>query len=319
MGVAAFSVFLRPSAHDPSGQLNLQGYSNYGLTASLIMFTAIVISSLGTQRRAAAFPKPAPRPKFELSRALRDLGATLSNRPFLLLMGSGLFSFAAVGIEGAILTYFRIYFWELSGDQISLLMIGNFASIFFALFFAPKFAAHFGKKKATILIYLVGTPLAPLLYVGRVYDFLPANGSASLYWLLFGSSFLATVFAITGGILLSAMMADVVEDSAIKTGRHSAGLFFSAHGFLLKALSGVGIFGTGLILDGIGFPRGAKQGHVPADVLHRLGIIEPAVVIGLSVIALLFIFAYPIDRRRHQNNLAALQTEAASMPFEPRP
>ena len=37
MGVAAFSVFLRPSPSDPSGQLNLEGYSNYGLTASLIM------------------------------------------------------------------------------------------------------------------------------------------------------------------------------------------------------------------------------------------------------------------------------------------
>ncbi len=314
VGIAAFSVFLRPSAHDPSGQLNLAGYSNYGLTASLIMFAAIVISSLGTQRRAAAFPLPPPRPAFDLRRSLGEVVATLANRPFLCLMGAGLFSFSAVGIEAAILNYFRIYYWELSGDQISFLMVGNFASIFAALFLAPKYGAYFGKKRATVLLYLFGIPLMPLLVVLRLFDLLPPNHSATLYWLLFASSFVNTVVAITGGILFSAMVADVVEDSARTTGRHSAGLFFAANAFLLKALSGVGIFGTGLILDAVGFPAWAKQGQVPAAVLTRLGIAQPIVIVGLYGVALVFIMAYGIDRRRHAANLAALARPDVAVP-----
>ena len=36
------------------------------------------------------------------------------------------------------------------------------------------------------------------------------------------------------------MMADVVDDSALKTGRRSEGLFFAFIGFITKLLSGAG-------------------------------------------------------------------------------
>ncbi|MDF2496295.1 MFS transporter [Sphingomonas sp.] len=310
MGIAAFSLFLRPSAQDSSGQLNLSGYSNYGLTASLLMLVAILVSALGTQRHIPTFRQPEPRRKFVLSRSVRELRETLGHRPFLILLGSGLFSYASAGIAAAILTYFRIYFWELSGDQISLLMVGNFASVVVALFLAPKLGVAFGKKKAIILFSSVGMLLGPVPYLGRLLDLVPANGTGALFWFLFGTSFINTVVVMSAGILGSSMMADVVEDSATRTGRHSAGLFFSANAFIMKCVSGLGVFGAGLILDAVSFPQGAKRGDVPADVLNSLAIFEPMVIFGLSFISLLFVINFPITKERHEENLRRLSEDA---------
>lgn len=317
MGVAAFRVFLKPSAANPSGVLNLHGYATYGLTASLLMFAAIVISSLGTQRRAAAFPKPPSRPPFDLRRASRELWQTLSNRAFLILFASGVFSFAGAGIADAIRTYFRIYFWNLSGDQISWLLIANFMSLFVALAFAPWFGRLLGKKRANIVLSIVYIVLAPVLYLGRLFDLVPPNGSDLLYAMLFAQSFLGSLILISLGVMGAAMMADVVEDSARSTGRRSAGLFFSVNTFMLKAMSGVGVFGGGLILDWVGFPQGAKQGSVAPAVLDRLAVAEPVVVFVLTATALLLVLAYPITRARHEDNLKALRAAVARLPLEP--
>ena len=54
--------------------------------------------------------------------------------------------------------------------------------------------------------------------------------------------------SITASILISSMIADVVENSELKTGRRSEGLFFAAASFVNKAVSGIGIFASSLIL-----------------------------------------------------------------------
>ena len=46
---------------------------------------------------------------------------------------------------------------------------------------------------------------------------------------------------IAASALVSAMIADVVEDSEIKTGRRSEGIFFAANSFAQKAVNGLGV------------------------------------------------------------------------------
>jgi len=305
MNIAAFSLFLRPGPNDPSGQLNLHGYSTYGLVSSLLMFAAILVSSLGTQRHVRHFAPQPPRRPFVFTQSLREIWATLINKPFLLLAGATLASWAAAGIVGATLTYFRIYLWELSGDQISGLMIGYVGALFTALWFAPWLARRIGKKEAAIAVAIASIICSPLMYFGRVLDIVPANGSTLLYVMLFVTGFINTTLAVCGGTLGSSMFADVVEYSAVKSGRHSAGLVFSANAFLMKATSGVGVFGAGLILHFVAFPQNARQGAVPDAVLTKFALTEPATIMALQAIGLLMILAFPITRKSHQ---AALRT-----------
>ena len=311
MNIAAFSLFLRPGPNDPSGQLNLQGYSTYGLVSSLLMFAAIMVSSLGTQRHVRHFAAPPPRRPFVLARSAREIWTTLVNKPFLLLAGATLASWAAAGIVGATLTYFRIYLWELSGDQISGLMLGYVGALFSALWFAPWLAKRVGKKQAAIGVAVATIICSPLMYFGRVLDIVPANGSHLLYAMLFTTGFINTTLAVTAGTLGSSMFADVVEYSALRSGRHSAGLVFSANAFLMKATSGVGVFGAGLILTFAGFPQGARQGQVPHDVLTRFALTEPATIMALQIIGLLLILAFPISKSTHQAALRELDERGA--------
>ncbi len=311
--ILAFSYFLRPGPNDPAGQLNVDGYASYGLTASFIMLTAIVVSSLGTAKHIPSFaPPPAKRP-FVLAESAREIWASLVNKPFLLLAAGTFFAYSAGGIIGATLTYFRIYLWELSGDQISGLMIGYFAALVTALFFAPWLGKKVGKKRAAIMLSIATILFSPIMYFSRVLGIAPENGSQLLYILLFVFGYINTTLAVSAGTMGSSMFADVVEYAAVRTGRDSAGLIFSANAFLLKAMSGIGVFGAGLILAFVGFPESAKQGEVSQDVLTMLALTEPAVIMALQLCGLFTILAFPITREVHEANLRKI----ALQPDEP--
>ena len=309
--VLAFSYFLRPGPGDPSGQLNVAGYGQYGLVASLVMFAAIVVSSLGTARHIPSFAPPPPRRPFVFRQSAREIWLTLANKPFLLLAAATFFSWAAGGVVAATLTYFRIYLWELSGDQISGLMIGYFAALVTALFFAPWLGKRMGKKRAAIVLGLAAILFSPIMYFARVLGLAPDNGTSLLFVCLFVTGFINTAIAVSAGTMGSSMFADVVEHAAARAGRESAGLVFSANAFLLKAMSGVGVFVAGLILAFVRFPVGAKQGGVSRDVLTAFALTEPAVIMALQICGLLAILAFPIDRAVHQANLRAIADEEA--------
>lgn len=303
MGVAAFSVFLQPNDTYASGTLNLEGYRAYGLLASSIMLVAILASALGTQRFVSTFAPAPPRRPFDLARSVREAWGTLANRPFLTIAGATLFAAASAGIASAALTYFRIYFWQLRGDQISFLMVGNVASIFVSLVFAPRFSARFGKKRAAIILWIAMILLSPIMYWGRLLDLLPRNGSTFLYQLLFLSSFVNTIMSVSLGIVGASLLADVVDHSNAHTGRQAAGLIFSSNALLQKATSGIGVFGAGVILTLVDFPKGAAVGSVDGAILTRLAFIEPVVVASLQACALLLVAGYPITRAMHEHNL----------------
>ncbi len=312
--ILAFSYFLRPGPNDSAGQLNVQGYASYGLAASLIMFAAILISSFGTARHIPSFAPPPPKRRFDFAQSAREILGTLINKPFLLLAAGTFFSYASAGIVGATLTYFRIYLWELSGDQISGLMIGYFGALVTALFFAPWLGRKLGKKRAAIALSIAAIVCSPIMYFSRVLGIAPENGTQLLYVLLFVSGFINTTIAVSLGAIGSSMFADVVEYAATRTGRESAGLVFAANAFLLKAMSGVGVFGAGLILTFVGFPDGAKQGEVPQNVLTTLALTEPAVIMMLQVCGLLALLAFPITKAVHEANLRKIAAQQADLP-----
>ena len=55
---------------------------------------------------------------------------------------------------------------------------------------------------------------------------------------MFGT--IGVTLSITNDIVITSMVADIVEDSEIKTGRRSEGLFFAARSLVGKAATGLG-------------------------------------------------------------------------------
>jgi Na+/melibiose symporter-like transporter len=102
------------------------------------------------------------------------------------------------------------------------------------------------------------------------------------------------------------MLADIVEESELKTGRREEGLFFAARTFAAKATSGVGTLFAGIALDLISFPRGAAPGTVPEQAVFDLGLIYGPMLMVFYLLALGSMCFYRISREAHDHHLEVL-------------
>lgn len=317
MTLLALQVFLKPNAEHPVGQLNPEGYVHYGIAASAVMLVAILVSSAGTHKHIANLPQPPVR-KLSLGQLGKEMVGTLSHKSFLVLMCAGLFNAMAGGLVLSLNLYFNTYFWQLTSTQIAIFTLGNFISAGLAFAFAAPLSKRLGKKSGAqltkILAFLIGvTPIAL-----RLLGVFPENDAPILVPILFLQTTLSTACSIVSAILISSMIADVVEDSELRTGRRSEGLFFSAAAFVNKAVSGVGIFASSMILVAIAFPDGAQPGQVDPVIVRNLGLTYLPVLAGLYGAAILFVSLYKITREGHEESLRKLAA-AAERIEEPAP
>jgi Na+/melibiose symporter-like transporter len=313
MSVLAFAVFLQPDATHQIGVLNPTGYHSYGLVASLIMAMAILISAAGTHSHIPHLRQPPAKRSLGLVAVLGEVRETLANPSFLALFGVGLFSAMAAGLTAALNVYFNTFFWQLTSNQISILVVANFFSAAVALAIAPRLSEYYGgKKPAAMRTAIAAGVLGPAGVILRLIGFLPANGSPLLLPILLVGTTTVVTLIILASILISSMMADVVEDSELTTGRRSEGLFFAANAFIQKAVSGIGIFASTLLLNAIGFPSGAKPGQVDPEVVRKLGLVYIVAVVLLYFGVLYFLSKYRISRATHEDNLQRLARARAT-------
>lgn len=309
MAVLALQVFLKPDAAHPVGQLNPAGYVTYSFVAAGVMLAAILISALGTHGQIRNLRTP-PARKVGLSQAVREMASTLTHRTFLPLMGAGLFNAMALGLTSSLTLYLGTYFWEFSAGELAAVALSSLVSAGLAFALAAPISRPLGKKNAAqfakglALVFAVG----PILL--RVAGLFPANGDPLLLPLVLVASILNTAFAITSNILISSMTADVVEDAELRTGRRSEGLFFAGTAFIAKAVSGVGIFASSMILWLVSFPQSAQPGQVTVEVIDNLGLTYVGALTALYAAAIGCIALYRISRQGHEEALRQLAAKA---------
>jgi glycoside/pentoside/hexuronide:cation symporter, GPH family len=304
----AYAVFLQPDATHKVGQLNEHGYSTYGIVAATIMFFAILISARGTHRFIPYFRKP-PERQVTMMQYLREMFASLANRSFLILMTGGVVFYFATGLVFALGTYINTYFWKLSAAQLSIMTISSFLSVILAFVVALPASRWLGKKYASMTLFPAGIIVASTPLALGLAGWFPMPGSPALLPLLFVFSVFGAGLAIGASILLVSMLADVVEDSEIKTGRRSEGLFFAGASFMQKCASGLGLLGSGLILSAAHFPAHAIPGQVSMDSVRHFSFVYLVVTVVLYLAAMGFVALYPITRESHNENLKKLAAE----------
>ena len=312
MTYLAYAVFLAPTAHYQFGQLNPAGYSRYGAFSAVVMFVVILISSAGTHSRIPYLRKPAAGPRRSLLAYLREMGSTLSNRSFLMMLGVGIFTAMGQGMNFGLSLFMATWFWELTTGQIRWLIVMGFAGAVVAMLLAPVLSRTFGKKPAALVTLVVGVISVSTPILLRLAGFMPANHSPLLLPALLIFSAFSSSLGISAAILISSMIADVVEDSELKTGRRSEGLFFAASAFVNKMVTGAGAFMTGVVLWLAHFPAHAKPGHVPQGILDNLALTYIPSYAILYGIAFLFMLGYGISRTSHHDNLRRLADAAAA-------
>ncbi len=315
MGFITQRYILVPDATHKLGQLNPVGYLHYGLIAALVMTATIFISSLGTHRNIKYFRVVPARP-FAPLQMLKDMASSLSNRSFVVLTGAALCGTVAIGVAATLTIYFATYFWDLTSAQIALFQFTGLLSVIVAVLAATPLSRRFGKRELGIALFIIYIFTASLPIALRLVGFFPANGSPLLLPLLLLDRMVSDTLGFVVLIMFSSMLADVVEDNELKTGRRSEGLFFAAQSFVTKAISGAGAFIGGLMLAAVHFPDKADPATLDPHIMRDLAYIYMPLLIVMFTLGMILMSRYRITRTSHSDNLRKLE-EAAELAHTP--
>ncbi len=315
--VIAYRFFLVRDAAHPVAILNRAGYGAFSLVAAAIMVASILISAAGTHNRVRYLRRLAPRAPMKLGAVIGEMAQSLSNRSYISIVLAGLFSSMAIGVANGLTVYFNFYYWGFSTAQASTLAIAGVPGALIALIAAPAASRRLGKRNACVATATAYFLIASAPYVFKLLGLMPPEGSSALVAVIFATTLIALTFAIMALILYGSMIADVVEDSQIATGRRSEGLFFAASSFIQKAVSGIGVFLAGLLLALVRFPAHARPGAVDPEIVRHLVLIYIPAQVALYVVTMLMLLTYRIDRASHGDNLSKLADAAdAAATFE---
>jgi Na+/melibiose symporter-like transporter len=307
ISVLALQVFLRKDATHPLGLLYAAGYRETALAASIAIFLSIIISCVGTQRFIGTLVH-APRVRASWREKFTEVSGTLTNRSFLALTISGIIGAISTGLRQGLDFYISAYFFELTPAQMSYLAIAALLAAFAGVGLAPAISKRFGKKWTMIGVFFASlfASVAPIAM--RLLGILPPNGTSALVAIVIVFQFIAATLGLSGFIIVSSMMADVVEDAAVSTGQRSEGLLFAANGLISKCVTGVGTFLSALMLAWVSFPQHATPGQVDPAILRHLGIVFVPIVTMFSAISIAVLMFYNIDRSTHEKNIERLES-----------
>jgi len=303
------SVFLRATPEFPVGQLNPAGYQLYSVCAALLMLVAILVTSVGTHRHIPNLREP-PQEQITLGRLASEMVGTLANRNFLAILAAAFFLYAGIGLGFAINLYLMTYFWAFSSGEIALFGFASITAAVLAFIAAPRIARRFDKRPAAMVLI----PAGLLFSVGpiglRLLDLFPANDSPVIFATIFCTNILGIGLGVIANILFSSMIADVVEDAELQTGRRQEGLFFAAIAFANKSTTGLGIFASGVIVAAVKFPTGVRPDAVSPEIIRSLGLVYVPTQLVLYGLATLLLLGYRITRASHMETLRKLAAAA---------
>lgn len=305
-GLTVAVLFYQVFAPAAGGLGEAAGYHIYGVTAACIMFVAILVSAGGTHHRIPYLRTPPVR-RGGLIKTMRELRETFANRNFRVLFAGAVFYGGAAGVGTSFSIYISRYFYGFTSEEIAWLQYGYFFSAAGALALAPFLSKRFGKRRAAIGSALIAFTLLPGAVFAKNMGLLPPTGSDELFRLIFALTTLDICILISSTILISSMVADVVEESELQTGRRSEGTFFAARTFAMKAVGGLGVFIAGLLINALALPTGDAVEAVSEATVRQLGY---AYCFGTGIpylIAVAFYSRYRISRRSHEANLQKLK------------
>ena len=185
--------------------------------------------------------------------------------------------------------------------------MGVFIAALIGFVLAPIVTKHFGKRNGAMGIGLLAFIGAPLPVFLRLIDVLPANGEPFVFWFVFATGVIDVGLIICFGILFASMTADLVEQSELKTGRRSEGVFFSSVTFVRKAVQGLGLIMASFVLALAEFPSGASVEQVSDESIWLLGAYYVPTVLTLWLGMIAAISFYKVDEDSHAETLKALQ------------
>ena len=158
-------------------------------------------------------------------------------------------------------------------------------------------ASRIDKKPTFMISIILSTVFLVTPILLKINGYWPSREDIELYLgLLGGMGFLVAFGGAAGMVAAGSMMADLVDEHELATGRRQEGIFFGALAFSSKCSSGIGHQLAGWGIDLIHFPAQAEPGTVPPEIVRNLGILYGPGIAFIAGISLLFLIRYRLTR-----------------------
>lgn len=307
----AYGVFLKPDAGHKVGQLNPEGYWEYGLFGGLLIALTVLLSAAGQHRRVAKLPAHRPAPT-SMGHTFDEIRQSLTNRAFLIFAGAAALAIISQGTTFSISNYLYLYVWKFSQTAFTFYPVVLFLSVVAAFFIVIPMNRRWDKPHtaAYMAVTSVAFWIAPFLF--RLAGFWPETGSTASTVAVFIFFFLSNSVGVTVMISASSMIADIVEEEQVKSGRRTEGIFFAGNFFIQKCATGVGIFISGMIISWAGLSAQTTPDAVATDVIDRLTTAYISIVVVLAILSALVFVRFPIRRHDHEARVRQLAATAGS-------
>lgn len=189
-----------------------------------------------------------PEPSEQKTAIFKDFLQLLQNRQWLVIAGVAFFLLVLVAVRSAVVPYYVKYFLERED------LTGQFIT-------AGMLAAVAGALLTNVLTrYLCKVRLFMLATVGLVlFHFLLYLVPSEQLWMAFAVFMLANFFQMITVPLMFSMVPDAVDYGALKTGKKSMAMAFSAHLLVIKLGLAVGAALTGWLLAYYGYQANQQQ------------------------------------------------------------
>ncbi len=310
-----FTMVMPGSEEFPVGQLNPAGYPLMAISAGLLMSAGALATTLLTWRevpylRSHTEPRPRLGPGEIFRRTVRELRQALENRSFALIFLIVIIMAAIGGTTANINVYMWTFFWGLTTEELRWFPLAAVGAVL-AFPFVASVGRRWDKKQILFFCGLVSLLDGITLVNLRFLDWLPQNGEPALLAILVGVGALGAALAVIQGIIGASIVADILDDHELRTGVRQEAMFNAALSFSGKAISGLGIALSGLLLELIGFPRGADPSEVSAETIFHLGLVVGVAIPLLYLAPLALITRYRITREVHADIRRRLDARGA--------
>jgi GPH family glycoside/pentoside/hexuronide:cation symporter len=201
------------------------------------------------------------------------------------------------------------YFWELSASGNTLFFSAYPIGVMLGAFVARRLNVMFDKKPSIVFgtAWWALCQIVPVVL--RLVGWFPENGTDSLLVTLVAIKFVQGAGVVQALITFGSMVADIVDEHELTTGKRQEGIFFASVSFSGKFTTGVGNVVGGIALDLISWPRGVAiqtAADVPQETVMWLGLVYGPIVAGFAVVSVYCYTRHRLDRHRHKEIVAAL-------------
>ncbi len=234
--------------------------------------------------------------KFDLGKLLKGL---VTNKALIGIVLASICQLLVQLTQQTMTTFVYPNYFGNTVAQSAAGLVGTVVTFILAAF-TVKLSAEFGRKELAIFASVFGSAINIILF------FMQTTNA----WVFVAGYAVSYIGLGIFSLICWAMITDVIDDTEVRTGSRSDGEIYSIYSFARKLGQAAAASVGGALLTMIGYSAETQFEPAVTQGIYNMSCLVPA--IGFILLAVVLIFAYPLNKKRVENNAKVLAERAAA-------